>query len=434
MGNWRWSIDYPLFMHRGSLLAVLASSLLLAATPAHALTTRASDPVPDRQVVAGAAGFEVGPPAVDRVHGPDRRGTALATARRAARGGPLDVVVVADPADPVGPTRALVAASGPWPVVWHRDDAAALAQEVGVGEVVDLAGLPADPVGLAVAWDQRVRGDAHGGPVALVTTRGDADLAAAAALGHTVLLTAPDALPAATRDALERLAPRDVVVVGGPRAIAPAVVAEVEALGATVTRLAGPDRTATSAALLARWPSDLRAAVVRGDVLVDAVAAAALDLPVVLGAGAGDSQRAVAAALAPPCRRTVLVLVGGPRVLPSPDRDRLPDCGPTSGDVAAIAAAELVGHWRDVAAEAGRPAEGPADRAGLEQAVGRLRGPAEVTATWAPDGVTAVVVELVVRRLRSDGSDAAHVTWTLGDLTLEPEWVETSSTVVVRRD
>lgn len=86
----------------------------------------------------------------------------------------------------------------------------------------------------------------------VVTGEGFADAlaasAAAGAAGAPVLLTAREHLPAATADALRRLAPRKIVVVGGEAAVASSVVASLRTL-APVSRLAGPDRFATAAAV-----------------------------------------------------------------------------------------------------------------------------------------------------------------------------------------
>lgn len=78
-------------------------------------------------------------------------------------------------------------------------------------------------------------------------------LSAAPAAGSAegpVLLTAQDALPPETAAALEELRPATVVVVGGPAAVSEAVFEAVrEFTPGTVTRVAGADRYATSAAL-----------------------------------------------------------------------------------------------------------------------------------------------------------------------------------------
>lgn len=74
---------------------------------------------------------------------------------------------------------------------------------------------------------------------------------AAAAVGAPVLLTRPDGMPQATLAALERLGPTNVVIVGGTSAVGGRVEATLKALYPSVTRLAGPDRYETAAAVSA---------------------------------------------------------------------------------------------------------------------------------------------------------------------------------------
>jgi len=71
---------------------------------------------------------------------------------------------------------------------------------------------------------------------------------AAAAGGGPVLLTASDALPSVTATELRRLRPTRIVILGGERAVSRHVEDEAAAI-APVTRIAGADRYATSAAI-----------------------------------------------------------------------------------------------------------------------------------------------------------------------------------------
>lgn len=74
--------------------------------------------------------------------------------------------------------------------------------------------------------------------------------AAAAAARGPVLLTAPHSVPAPTEEELRRLAPREVVVVGGAGAVSDTVVAHLRAVtGAPVRRVAGATRFSTAATL-----------------------------------------------------------------------------------------------------------------------------------------------------------------------------------------
>ena len=108
---------------------------------------------------------------------------------------------------------------------------------------------------------------------------------AATAQGGSLLLTAPSSLPAATATELDRLRPPRVVVVGGPGAVSDAVLRAARAYSASVTRVGGRDRYATSEAVA-------RAAFPLG-VTSGAVVATGRDFPDALTAGpaAGSLER-----------------------------------------------------------------------------------------------------------------------------------------------
>jgi putative cell wall-binding protein len=104
----------------------------------------------------------------------------------------------------------------------------------------------------------------------------------AALLGMPILLTATDTLSPATRSALRVTGVRQLLLVGGEQAVSRAVEAELTSLGIVVTRVSGPTRYATAAAIN-RWaqtfvPSlDGRGLVVaRGDEFADPLAAGGL--------------------------------------------------------------------------------------------------------------------------------------------------------------
>lgn len=106
-------------------------------------------------------------------------------------------------------------------------------------------------------------------------------LAAAARAGgqqEPVLLTKPRSLPKATTDALIRLAPQRIVVMGGNASVSPDVAAQLAAYTAGgVTRLAGPDRYATAAAVAGEYaPGVDTVYVASGQGFADALAGAAL--------------------------------------------------------------------------------------------------------------------------------------------------------------
>lgn len=71
-----------------------------------------------------------------------------------------------------------------------------------------------------------------------------------------LLLTDPDELSSATDDEIERLDAERAVVLGGERAVSPAVVAALEASGVDVERVGGADRYATAAAIAAALPGN----------------------------------------------------------------------------------------------------------------------------------------------------------------------------------
>jgi len=203
---------------------------------------------------------------VERVAGPDRVATAAAAARAAA------------------------AAAGP--------------------AVSPAPGSPADP-GSSAAPTARVLPATS--TVFVASAAGPADALAAGALAwrgaHPLLLTAPDALPAVTADALRDLAPGEVIVLGGTAAVGDGVLAAVEATGAAVRRVGGATRQGT-AALLADGGAGAplpgrRAVFVRGDDAADALAAGpfagAVGAPVLLTAGRDDLGAEAAAWLDARC-------------------------------------------------------------------------------------------------------------------------------------
>jgi len=77
-----------------------------------------------------------------------------------------------------------------------------------------------------------------------------------------VLLTRPDDLPDVTADALRRLQPSEVVVVGGPASVSAAVASDIaDVTGVEVARIAGADRYATAVAIAEYFFDDPTGAV-----------------------------------------------------------------------------------------------------------------------------------------------------------------------------
>lgn len=125
---------------------------------------------------------------------------------------------------------------------------------------------------------------APGVPVAFVAS-GDAfadalsGAAAAGAKHSPVLLSARDRLPDATATALKRLQPQSIVVLGGTGTLSAGVETALDAYTTgTVTRLWGPDRYSTAAAVSKRFVAsgvDV-AYIASGEVFADALTGAAL--------------------------------------------------------------------------------------------------------------------------------------------------------------
>jgi putative cell wall-binding protein len=93
--------------------------------------------------------------------------------------------------------------------------------------------------------------------------------------GAPILLSAPGKLPTPAANALTKLAPTRVVLLGGTAALSDVVAAEVGQLlpGATVSRIAGADRFATSAMVAqAGWSTAPLGYFAAGDNFPDALA------------------------------------------------------------------------------------------------------------------------------------------------------------------
>ena len=162
-------------------------------------------------------------------------------------------------------------------------------------------------------------------------------LAASGLAGATdaaVLLTARDHLSRATAGALQDLGVTDVTLVGGTRAIAPAVEQQLRESGHDVRRLAGTDRHATAREVAGAMAGSVggiegrgqRVAVLAdGSTFADALAAGPLAnarrLPVLLTSGPGLHEDAAAAL--DELRIDHVVVVGGPAAVPREVADAL---------------------------------------------------------------------------------------------------------------
>ncbi|RIK15432.1 MAG: hypothetical protein DCC50_08085 [Acidobacteria bacterium] len=145
-------------------------------------------------------------------------------------------------------------------------------------------------------------------------------LASAARAGHgAVLLTRRDALPAATRQALSRLQPSEIVVVGGTAAVSRAVFTDLQGYSGRVHRVSGSDRFGTAAALAVLAPRRQGGTVYlsSGSGFADALAAAAqagrTDSPVLL-VRPGSVPHVTAEVLAQLAPERLVVVGGGAAV------------------------------------------------------------------------------------------------------------------------
>lgn len=102
-----------------------------------------------------------------------------------------------------------------------------------------------------------------------------AGAAVGGATGSPVLLTNPRELPTAVREAVEFLAPEEIVVLGGTPSVSSAVESELRELGA-VERVAGTDRYDTAAQVASRLGTSGLALVASGINFPDALSGAAL--------------------------------------------------------------------------------------------------------------------------------------------------------------
>jgi putative cell wall-binding protein/glucose/arabinose dehydrogenase len=239
----------------------------------------------------------------DRIFGTDRYSTAVAISHDAFSPGVPVVYVATGAAFPDALTAAAAAgtAGGPVLLVPPAGTPTAVSAEINrlkPTEIVIVGGPAAVPDATmqdlaTLAPTRRIGGidrfdtaarlalDAFsaGIPVAYVATGRDFPdaLAAAARAGAEngpVLLSDTASLPSATRTALTTLAPRKIVVVGGPAVVSDGVVTALSAI-APVQRVWGADRYATAAALSAGVPSAGHVYVATGLNYPDALAAAA---------------------------------------------------------------------------------------------------------------------------------------------------------------
>ncbi len=149
---------------------------------------------------------------------------------------------------------------------------------------------------------------------AAAATSGDLSLQAdGAGVAAPVLLTRPDRLPQATRDALSDLGPVEIRVVGGTGAVSEAVEDALGAYG-DVTRISGRNRYGTAAEIAGMFPAGLPVVFLASgedfpDALVGGAVAGALGVPILLTRADSLSDE-TAAALRDLAPQSVVVLGG----------------------------------------------------------------------------------------------------------------------------
>jgi putative cell wall-binding protein len=247
-------------------------------------------------------------PAFFRQSGSDRYGTAAAVSSKAFPDGADTVFLASGTSFPDALAGASYASALKGPILLVARD---VLPNATAGEIdrlhptsIRILGGPSavsDPLAQAIAarWDTasvaRISGAdrfatavqiSHGfdAPVPSVyiangLTFPDA-LAGGAALGGTeggpVLLVTQGSLPAATKAEIQRLAPTNIYVLGGPSAVSEAVVAELAPLAPNPPiRRAGTDRYATAVQVASAFSRAPVVYLARGDAFPDALAAGA---------------------------------------------------------------------------------------------------------------------------------------------------------------
>lgn len=266
--------------------------------------------------------------------------------------GILDAPVLLTHSDTLDPhTRAALEATGaPQTIVLGGETAvspAVVTELSSMGETVRLAGTSRFDTAAQIAAFVAANAETDTVLIASGDNWPDALVAGAVAAGEGIplLLTSRDTLPSATADALDQLAPDQVVVIGGPAAISPAVLDDING---TVTRLSGPDRFAT-AVEVANWAIDTfgwstdTLHVASGEAFPDALGlgpaaglASAGPSPILL-AGRDTLPAATAAFLAnlDDCAGRLLVIAGGTAAISDDVAGTLADTSPPCRDTAA---------------------------------------------------------------------------------------------------
>jgi putative cell wall-binding protein len=155
---------------------------------------------------------------------------------------------------------------------------------------------------------------------------------AAAAQKAPLLLVGPTELPASVQTELRRLAPKSVIVVGGPAAVSDSVVAAIASLPTLVVRVAGANRFETSRKVADfAFPGATGAYLASGlsfpDALSASSAAGSSKRPVILVDGRTPALDPATASYVAARPFSAVTLVGGTSVIPSGIQSQLSGMG-----------------------------------------------------------------------------------------------------------
>ncbi len=242
-------------------------------------------------------------PDVVRLGGPDRIATAVLLSAATFPAGVDTVLIAAGATFPDALTGAAAAATGPGPVLLVPTDTLpdivdAEIRRLAPRRIVLLGGTAAISEGvedqlatLATVVDRRAGPERYATAAAISAGFFTSDVTAvwvasgetfadalpagpgAGLAGSPLLLTARDTLPPVIEQELQRLAPDRIVLLGGTAVVSTAVE-DLLASIAPVTRLAGPDRYATAAAVAQHaFPTAPAVLIASGQDFADALAA-----------------------------------------------------------------------------------------------------------------------------------------------------------------
>lgn len=141
----------------------------------------------------------------------------------------------------------------------------------------------------AVQIAKELIGNTTGIPVVVVNNNGFADAVSiapiAAQMGWPILLTNGETLSKATANFLETEQPAQILVIGGKSVVSEGVYSALANLSPSIQRVSGADRFGTNAEVLKKFAGQAKGVAFAsgdGDYPIDALAGAALGIPIVL--------------------------------------------------------------------------------------------------------------------------------------------------------